>query len=216
MLEKLNVPCTVFDLNVSSLQNEFKIYESAIMSVESVESLNLFNSKAVLSVEYPRDMQFYVHFTQATLEDVNHSLLRNFMTSSQCFLIENETQITLNAFVLMPHHCSDHLLTEINSFNKKTLKWQNSKFSVDNFQTFHGCEIILRAVRPFGVLAFKIIRYDHARGSYIFNGYLHDIFVALAGNLNFTYKWKVWYKENGPRLPNLKPEIYIELAPYDQ
>lgn len=97
-------------------------------------------------------------------------------------MIEETRFLKLLTFVWYSlDRCHDLQLIEVNRFDKKSMKWQNSKFELKKYETFHGCQLVIGV--EFEYPAF--FTPDQVNND-SFSGYNLNLIKGLARHLNFT------------------------------
>jgi hypothetical protein len=90
-------------------------------------------------------------------------------------------------------NCGKKKITEMNRFDKKIGKWKNSKFKMEKFLDFHGCELTVAFYDTPGELTIP------ERGKPF--GFLADIFKDLEKVFNFKMKFVHWNHNNNRFIP---------------
>lgn len=135
--------------------------DSAILTFDSVKSLEYFNDNVELTNNYSKAFQFFVHCKVATIDEIE-GLTKKPILQFQYFVVENQNSIQLLTFVwYTPESCNKSTLIEVNSFDKKSIKWENEKFFIEKFTNFYGCTLAVvteddyPAVKAYIVLSVK-------------------------------------------------------------
>ena len=153
------LPYQLKNLNPNALNNSYELDESAVLSFTSVESLKSFNKIVYLTNDQPKTLIFYVFCVNSTVKEISllkqpnitSSNKKKFMLNSrsdsveilqyQYFIVEEENFIRLLTFVYYAPGKCEQQLVEINKFNRKLKKWENSIFELKKFVDFHGCPL---------------------------------------------------------------------------
>lgn len=78
---------------------QFKLSSSAIVSLESIDSLKTFRKAVYLSTFFSMSKQVFIHFQKGIFDDLK-KLKRLVMSETDYFLIEEDSTIRLVTFVL--------------------------------------------------------------------------------------------------------------------
>ena len=153
------LPYQLKNLNLNALNNRYDLDESAVLSFTSVESLKSFNKIVYLTNDHPKTLIFYVFCKNSTVKEISLLKQPNITSSNkkklfflfrsdlvgilqyQYFIVEEENFIRLLTFVYYAPGKCEQQLVEINKFNRKLKKWENSIFEVKKFVDFHGCPL---------------------------------------------------------------------------
>lgn len=190
------IPFKITNLNKSA--EEFLINESAVFLFKSVESLIEFNNKTNFTNVSPKSFQLFVHFQEATIEDLSplKELRRltvsefgsNFYFGSEIvhyeyFILETDDCFQLLTFLwYTADKCNEPQLFEINRFQKATRQWNSSKFEIKKFHDFHGCNLTIEVVSPYPAFLFYF-----AEGSPHYFEILYHILGAISRPINSTF-----------------------------
>lgn len=119
---------------------------SAIVSLESVESVDAFNARTILSTTFSMRQQLFVHCRNGTFDKLTR--LRNLsMTGTaillyEYFIVEEEKTIRLLTFIwTVAMKCGIPFLAEVNRYEKLSGRWKHGNFKMDKFANFNGCRI---------------------------------------------------------------------------
>lgn len=96
VFEKINLPHKIRNFRKDNLP--IKIDDSGILLFNSITSVKDFNSKVKLTNVYPKKFQFFVHYKNATIDEIA-SLQDTTILQYQYFLVEEEEIINLMTFV---------------------------------------------------------------------------------------------------------------------
>lgn len=183
-------PCSVKTIESNKQDNfvRYEVDESAVITFGSSNSLEDFNSKAILTNDCPKRFLFFVYCKISTFASIS-SLSDSEILQFQYFLIEDEKFVTLNTFVwYTPEQCNVTQLVEINRFSKKTKHWKTKTFSINKLENFHGCRVSVGVMfqNPF-------LTFEQVDGQIVFGGINFFIFQALAESFNFTLFLNPYY-----------------------
>lgn len=107
-----------------SKMREFQINSSAIVSLNSIESLESFNSRTSLHVTLSMSQQLIIHCQDATFEKIAMIKAKIPIIHFEYFMIEEGKSIRLLTFVFhLPKTCFMPLLVEVNRFDKTFQRW---------------------------------------------------------------------------------------------
>jgi hypothetical protein len=134
--------------------------------------------------------------------------------ANQYFLVNEEKSITLLTFVWYTQEaCNKPQLIELNRFDKKTNKWENSNFSVEKFKDFHGCQLV------FGVQNFyPEFQYNISIKPLKVSGYGKNVIGVFSERLNFTYRLnpidgvKIFRRNYNYLYKNLTPDLHLSFV----
>lgn len=189
------LPSRIWRIPKPSMYKSIAMRESAIIILDSVNTLRVFNEKVLFMNKSPRIFKFLIYCQHATFEDIS-ILIENESTSItherdykevkvghilqyQYFLVDDVECVRLLTFIwFSPNKCNRKQLIEVNRFDKATKKWKSSDFFIDKFKNFHGCRI--RICFWSHQLAFR------ERGN-VESGYHLEIIKGLQSHLNFKY-----------------------------
>lgn len=201
------IPLRMTNLKVNDTKVSYEVNESAIVTMETVDSLKIFNDKVKLLNRYPKSLTFYVYCRQSTFAELSvlkDSKILNF----QYFIVDEDELIRLLTFVwYTPEGCKAPQLIEVNRFEKKTKKWKHSNFTTKKLENFHGCQL---------VLCFQLqspsAGFFRKNGSITYWGYNLDMMEELSINLNYTFVFNPFIKETRSYLiKDLKCDINVTM-----
>lgn len=130
---------------LQSLWRSLFLESSAIVSLRSVASLEVFNSQTDLPLTFPMSQQLFIYCENVAYDNV--ATIRAAkevipIIQYEYFLVEEKNVIRLLAFVwYTPGKCNVAQLVEVNRFDKSTGRWQHGSFKIDKNSDFHGCRI---------------------------------------------------------------------------
>lgn len=189
----------------------FELNDSAIITTDSVKSLNHFFRFFDTRNDLPKRFQFFVLCFEATYEDIV-SAERVYRTVNKLkplveflyFVVEEENFIKLLTFVWYSSGmCNVPQLVEVNSFSKRAKKWNSSEFSMKKFHNFHGCELVVLATEEYPHFDYK----SHSKSSSHFLKLHKNILEGLSNHLQF----RILYNTTKPKFQN---EFHYDLNTY--
>jgi hypothetical protein len=166
-------------------------------------SIITFDSESLLGVSYRptykhesfvlRDEQQFVYIKNFTRE-ILQEFLKESMAAvryNQYFLVESETVIELLTFVwYSPQHCNKPDLFKVNSFDKKSNLWENSKFKIEKFTNYFGCEVAVSMNLLFPD-TYDYLLYGNLTESSNCKGMWIEAMKALSKSFNYSLRCKV-------------------------
>jgi hypothetical protein len=169
----------VYGDNSIATFGSFNIFEYANRQLFKYETFDL------------RDEQQFVYCKNMTREKLTESIANKKiqMKHFQYFLIESENQIELLTFVwFSPGQCNEPKLIEVNSFDKKMNQWKSSKFKIEKFTNYFGCEIVVYTHSEPDT--FDYLMYSDYNKTQPINclGVWYKSMKALSKSFNFTLK----------------------------
>lgn len=189
----------------------YQLGDSAILTFDSVNSLKEFNTNVVLTNKYAKPLQFFVHCKSATVEEIASLEERSTILQFQYFIVENTTTIRLMTFVYYtPTTCKQLTLIEVNSFNKKYMKWISDKFHIEKFTNFFGCTLSVPIPMNYPVTMHTVIRNSEGRLIFWFYGYNVELTETLGRHLNMKLAFNPM-DGNAKLYYDAKPDFRIDV-----
>lgn len=176
---------------------------NAVIFIETVRSLRLFNEKAELTSNYSKPYQFFVICREATFETISSLEENNFTAAAiqfEYFIVDKGSSITLLTFVWYTSvKCGVAQLIEVNMFSKKTNRWANNNFKIDKFQNFYGCTLRFNFKEK--LPSYQSVAVNLETEKILCRGFLCGMAKDISTNLNFDFKSNyasadVFYFEN--------------------
>lgn len=103
---------------------KFKLNSSAIVFLDSVASLEVFNNRTILPATFSMQQQIFIHCQKGTFNEVaqiESSKASNPIIQYEYFVFQEEKLIRIFTFAwFLPGRCYRRQLVEINKFNKST------------------------------------------------------------------------------------------------
>lgn len=197
-----NVPFTYINFEMEC--RYYDVESSAIIFVDSINSLSAFNSKAELLNVFPKPFHLFLLCLNVTFDEIlslktadivkrklrqGIKIYPNEMAEIlqfEYFVLEEQDAVRLLTFVwYTPEKCSEPQLIEVNRFDKQSRKWKNSVFVTNKFENFHGCHLVFGVWQQGAAMRYEIVNNKHVN-SY---GFQLKIVEGLARSLNFTLTW---------------------------
>jgi hypothetical protein len=128
---------------------KIEIDQSAILFFNSIGSYEKFHKQIKLSNEYAKDLYFLVYifgFTHGDMKFKTNELLMH-----EYFLVHVKN---LNTLWLMTHltfqekYCRVLTPHRLNEFLKSSRRWNRKVFSIEKFNSFNGCEMVVETTWP--------------------------------------------------------------------
>lgn len=196
-----HLPRTIASYKKTKNQKMLEINSSAIVALESIESIKTFNSRAVLTSDFYKPFQFIMYCPSVTVDEIS-KLDDNKITIDKLqfefFVIQEGTRFSLMTFVwYTAEKCGEPQLIKVNSFSKKTNLWAHNRFKIDKFATFHGCWLrfmFLESIFDYLPLIRTANRADETIDC---TGYICEMVKAISSNLNFKYHSNFYDKLEG-------------------
>lgn len=115
-----------------------------------------------------------VHISGASIKDLQDNIKNGFSIDNVAFIIQQgQKSIELvSSFMYTPQKCQTNQFLTINTFSRKSMKWNNSEFYPKKYQSFHSCPLNIWVPEEEN-----------------FPGWELDITKALSKSLNFTVKF---------------------------
>jgi hypothetical protein len=168
---------------------DHKIYKSALIFVENEKILNQLTMKSRLESLYPHRIRFLMYCESLDTTDILALPTLNdgkgLISMFQFFLANSTSSVDLYTFEwYTKEKCNAKQLIKLNSFSKKSQKW-NKNLSIDEkFKNFHGCMLTVR-------LGENYMMTNIDRTSLEPFGPIVDLFKAMAHVGNFTYNYQM-------------------------
>jgi hypothetical protein len=154
-----------------------KVQDSAVLTFESVAKLKTFNSNFKFTNIYPKSFLFLVHCRATNLAELSR-MPDTEILQYEYFIVDIGKSIKLFTFSWYTEiKCNVPQLIEVNSFDKKALKWKNSNFVLEKLTNFYGCSFTVR-MRSEG-------RAFEGKNENSFTGYNYKILKDLSSQLNY-------------------------------
>lgn len=194
----------------------YKVYESTVLLFDSVQTLKNFNSKAFLMNEFPKHLQFFVHCSKATVDEIMTVASQSSeILPFQYFLVENENSLKILSFEVYATKKCDTTLTEVNKFIKTSRTWENSKFAIKKLTDFNGCELLFGSRFQNPALMFHPISLKPLKFHYY--GVHYKILLGLSANLNFKFDFNpLNARTNKPEYPEKSVDTMISYGKIQQ
>lgn len=194
---------------------------SLIITVESLDSLNLFNLK-YLNLFYPqfeqlKQINFFVYCWNCTVQDIPFVIREKIKTQVTVhldyYVVETPNAVKLLTFTwFSPGMCNKLYLFESNSFSKDTGKWENPNLTVNKNNNLHGCQLLV-AYSSEGPLRLDPIREKPSRKLDCH----FKILTGLTRLLNFTLVLaKQSYNNETKKLVVEKPDLRLVFKASDE
>lgn len=173
---------------------DHKIYKSAVIFTENVETLNQLTKKSSLDSPFPHRISF-VMICENYFADKLSILAPAYLDDTigripiyQYYLTNEITSVDLYTFEwFTEENCNKKQLMKLNFFNKKSMKW-NKELAIDEkYKNFHGCMLTVR-------LGVKYMMTNVDPLTFQPFGPIVDLFKAMAHVGNFTYNYQLFLK----------------------
>jgi hypothetical protein len=124
--------------------DEYKLNESSIALFDSPENFNQTQHRIVFQQDDLFSHPHLVHIQNAEIEDIQVVAHKNFTIDKTTFLV-HETLHSIQlvtSFMFTPEACHKNQFKVINRFTRGERRWENSKFYVEKYRNFYGCQLI--------------------------------------------------------------------------
>lgn len=194
----------------------FELNSTAIIILDSTDSLNAFNNHTTFPLNYAISEQLIFYLQNATADDLLEILISKFETSiikhEYLFMIEDDKSFQLLTFIwYKPQKCGKAELVEVNRFDKLSKKWQHKRFKINKFSNFHGCRIDFAI--PTGMPGFVAMKFDN-RSETITEcmGYICAMLRDFSSMLNYTYHMDVFEHNGRKKFPNKPSHLSFRVS----
>jgi hypothetical protein len=163
-------------------------------SIAIFDSFYDFEMRNFVPVRYKtfdlRDEQQFVYCENLSRENLIETLSGpNVIKHFHYFLSESKSEIELLTFVwYSPGHCKKPILVKINSFNKNTNLWENSKFKIEKFTNYFGCDILVVTSSYHHTYDYLMYSNNEQNREINCRGVWYETMKALSKSFNFTPK----------------------------
>lgn len=198
-------------LRIDIKHGNFSLTGSAVVLLDSIESLAKFNELKILPATFPMAYQLFIYCRNGSHDEIariNTSKRQTPIIQYEYFVIEEEKSIRLLTFVWYSlRKCNTSQLIEVNRFDKTSERWQNKDFKIDKFTTFFGCRINFLFKGGMPEFASIAIDYENKAISDC-QGYICNIVKDFSLPLNYTYHMNM-HNSTHPLWPEIPTDVYI-------
>ena len=166
-------------------------YEQAFIILPSLNELSLLNSLHTFMFYHPMSLKFLVYIEEqldsysiASIPFEQMSMLARSIDLYEYFIFDEGELISFATIQWYTDVvCNDPVITTLNQFNKKSMKWNSRLNYHEKFMNFYGCELVLMLPTDNRKFNFALVNKDQTQ--FKIYGIVPMVFQAISKRFNF-------------------------------